>query len=195
MAFRRFPPAPSRRPWRSPRGDQEGIDVMDIRTSSKIDDYHEFREAITWPHVELFAKHGFAAFDQKQFERGLQKLGLEEGQRVTDLGGGMFIDSRFADDFIEKLEAAGDALHHRVATDPDFARRAFLEEIENHEYLINGQAAWDVCNAFSAEELRYSYDKDYPEYLAEAGYPRETVEAFKAALAKHIRDAVENEWY
>lgn len=165
---------------------------MDTK-ESKI--YQEFKELCTRPVHEIFDEHGFAAFSADQFEEGLRKLDLPKGVRVRRVGPGMFVDSRFVGDLYRAFDASTKAMHDKVATDREFARIAFLYEIENHEYLINYQGAWDVCNCFSGEELEWGESKGYRDYLKEAGYPDETADAFAEALRQHRKDAIENNWY
>ena len=124
---------------------------MDTK-ESKI--YQEFKDQCTRPVHEIFDEHGFAAFSADQFEEGLRKLDLPEGVRVRRVGPGMFVDSRFVGDLYRAFDASTKAMHDKVATDREFARIAFLYEIENHEYLINYQGAWDVLQLLLGRRAR-----------------------------------------
>ena len=56
--------------------------------------------------TELFKECGvFFAFSNEQFQEGLSKLERNDGDKLTDLGGGMFCLSKNVDAFIAKMEA------------------------------------------------------------------------------------------
>jgi len=56
--------------------------------------------------TELFKECGvFFAFSNEQLQEGLSKIEREDGDKFTDLGGGMFCLSKNVDTFIAKMEA------------------------------------------------------------------------------------------
>ena len=75
----------------------------------------------------------------------------------------------------------------------DFAFAAFLYEMGNHEYHINGQADWDVVSCFGTVE--YDDEKGGLSYLRDLGYPQETLRAYEDARREYFRQCDENGWW
>lgn len=80
----------------------------------------------------------------------------------------------------------------KLMCDPEFAYEAFRYEMYNHEYPINWQGDWDVCECFnfSGKELEYVEGKSGIEYLHELGYPNATLSAYRKA-AREVRESQE----
>ena len=77
--------------------------------------------------------------------------------------------------------------------DQAFAESAFLYEMQNHEYGINWQGDWDVCNCFG--NCEYATEKSGPDYLREMGYDENVVNAYTLARRRYYKLAEENEWF
>jgi hypothetical protein len=111
----------------------------------------------------------FFAFSNEQFKKHMEERGLTENDtdKIYRLGdtGGFYLRSDAA---LIKEYFQNDKLFE-LMQDPEFATSAFRFEMDNHEYSINWQGDWDVCSCFSKKELEYGEDKDYRDYLKEAG--------------------------
>lgn len=138
----------------------------------------------------------FYAFSNQQLEEGLSRLKpkLSEGEKVVRFGAGCFC----AKSKVSELSAMSKRFHDELRDamgDRAFARGAFLYEMNNHEYGINWQADWDVCNCFAPEELEYGDEKTFRDYLLAAGYGTETLFDYRDARREHFRIAEEEGWY
>lgn len=136
----------------------------------------------------------FYAFSNEQFEKCMKEHGVEKPYKgkVYRLGntGGFY------------LKENADVIRHffnrpselpELMKDPAWAEDAFYEEMCNHEYAINWQADWDVCSCFCACE--WSEMKTYIDYLHEAGYGEEVIQAYSNAKRKYAHMALANEWF
>lgn len=72
--------------------------------------------------------------------------------------------------------------------DPEFAVSAFRYEMDNHEYAINYQGDWDVCNCFTEKPCEFEEYKTYKEYLTEDGHA-EWIPYYREAKAQHMKFA------
>ncbi len=140
-----------------------------------------------------FDEWGFAAFSEEQFDEGMAKLSpkLAEGEKVVRFAGGCFIAKSRVGGLKDVLAESARELRDAMA-DPAFARGAFLWEMDNHEYCINWQADWDVCDCFG--ECEYGEDKAGGDYLREMGYGPDVERAYRDAAAEHFRRAEEQGW-
>lgn len=77
----------------------------------------------------------FSAFNEKQFARGMKKLGLEEKDtdKIYHNGYGGFYRKTDSDKLFDMLNKL-DAELQESMKDPDFAFQAFDYELANHEY-------------------------------------------------------------
>lgn len=105
------------------------------------------------------------AFNDKQLEEALEKLGATKEECVTVFGHGDIVKRTDAKALIKMLGDHTKELQEAMK-DPDFAYAAFLYEMDNHEYAINWSADEDVlaCFNFSWEDIRkyglqLAYDK------------------------------------
>lgn len=109
--------------------------------------YAEFMSKQEKEFNDFTNEHMFFAFNQKQFDEGMAKLGL----KPTDTDK---IYSGFAGGFYKKEDASKiDAIFKKqrqelkdMLKDEDFAYDAFYSELANHEYCIT----YDPDEAFSA---------------------------------------------
>lgn len=65
-----------------------------------------------------------------------------------------------------------------------FARQAIRYELDNHEYFINWQGAYDVCGCFM--KVKYGENKTVADYCKEAGMEF-LIPIFADEINKHIR--------
>jgi len=137
----------------------------------------------------------FFAFGREQFKRAMEERGLTENDtdKIYRLGdsGGFYLraDSPIIKAFFEK---DGDDLRE-LMKDHDFAVSAFRYEMDNHEYAINYyQGDWEVVGCFSKKPLEYGDDKNYKDYLYEAGL-EDLIPEYQEARASHYKAA--EEWF
>lgn len=89
------------------------------------------------------------AFNEKQLEEALEKLGAMKEECVTVFGHGDIVKKTDAKRLIAMLEHNTEEMKQRIKDDPDFAEAAFLYEMDNHEYAINWSGDEDVLACFS----------------------------------------------
>lgn len=88
------------------------------------------------------------AFNDKQLEEALAKLGATKEECVTVFGHGDIVKRENAKPFIKMLERHTKEIKQRLIDDVEFAEAAFLYEMDNHEYFINWSADEDVMDCF-----------------------------------------------
>jgi len=98
--------------------------------------------------TELFKECGvFFAFSNEQFQEGLSKIEREDGDKLTDLGGGMFCLSKNVDTFIAKMEAI-----NKNAIEQDIKENGInaiiMRELANYEAQITS----DISDTVEALE-------------------------------------------
>lgn len=114
------------------------------------------------------------AFNTKQLEEALEKLGATKDECVTYMGHGDIMKKSDAPAFTALLERHLAEL--RVALkDEEFAVTAFVHEMYNHEYAINYDGDADVLAAFAMDEndldelgLRNAYKRARRQYFKES---------------------------
>lgn len=130
------------------------------------------------------------AFGKDQFREMMESWGLTENDtdKIYSLGfgGGYFL--RKDADIIHAYFTKPSELK-KLMRDKEFAIEAFEYEMDNHEYAINYQGDWDVCNCFSSKELEYDSNKDYTDYLLEAKYPKYMIGYYEEARKNHMKRA------
>ena len=135
----------------------------------------------------------FFAFSDRQFKKEMEKRGLTENDtdKIYGIGNGGFYlrsDAEVIRDWFSKPDELPELMK-----DHDFAVDAFRYEMGEHEYHINWQGDWDVCQCFG--ECDYAGSKTFKNYLEEAGYSDEVVEFFKEAKRKFYKDCDDNDWW
>ena len=101
-------------------------------------------------HQEEFKKFPIAyAFNEKQLEEALEKLGATKEECVTVFGHGDIVKREDAKRLIKMMEGHTKELHEKLKNDVEFAAAAFLYEMDNHEYAINWSADEDVLDSLS----------------------------------------------
>lgn len=164
--------------------------------------YLDFEQEREKKFNQFTEKYCFWAFTNEQLSEGLKSLAHlikdENGETVdkmVNLGGGMFCLKSKIPELEYLLNGNEYAMRDRIEADPDFARGAFLYEMKNHEYHLNGQADWDVCDCFTKAEPKWREDKTYVDYLSEAGYSDRVIVNYLEARQEMFRLAEENGWY
>lgn len=136
----------------------------------------------------------FFAFSDEQFEKEMNKRGLtsKDTDKIYSLSstGGFYLrsDAEKVHEFIHRIDPLPELMK-----DDDFAESAFYYEMKNHEYHINWQGDWDVCNCFG--DCEYKEQNTYRDYLKIIGYSENTVQAFYRARRKFLQDCSDNDWY
>lgn len=80
------------------------------------------------------------AFDEKQLEEALEKLGATKEECVTIFGHGDIVKKENTKKFVDMLKRHTDEV-----------KEAFLYEMGNHEYAINYDGDGDVLGCFGME--------------------------------------------
>ena len=118
------------------------------------------------------------AFNEKQFEEALEKLGAKSKEEcVSVFGHGDIVKRENANKLIELLERHTEELRRKLKDDVEFAEAAFLYEMDNHEYAINWSADEDVLACFSID---FDFIRKHGLQLA-----------YNSARNKHMRNAEE----
>lgn len=91
------------------------------------------------------------AFDEKQLQEALKKLGAEKSECVTVFGHGDIVKKTDAPKLLAMLKRHTKELQEALK-DEEFAEAAFLYEMDNHEYAINWDGDADVLACFSLDE-------------------------------------------
>ena len=117
------------------------------------------------------------AFNDKQLEEALEKLGAKKAECVTIFGHGDIVKKENAPKFIAMLKRHTREVKDLIANDKDVAEAAFLYEMDNHEYAINYDGDDDVLRCFGM---------DYND-LVEAGLE----DAYCRARNVHMKNAEE----
>ena len=113
---------------------------------TKRDEYLELKRK----HQKEFEEFPIAyAFNDKQLQEALEKLGATKEECITVFGHGDIVKRTDAKTLIALLEYQDAEMKQRLKDDPDFAEAAFLYEMDNHEYAINWSADEDVLAAFN----------------------------------------------
>lgn len=91
------------------------------------------------------------AFNDKQLEEALAKLGATKEECVTVFNHGDIVKKTDVNALIALLQRHTRELRDKLREDKDFAEAAFLYEMDNHEYAINWSADEDVMDCFSID--------------------------------------------
>ena len=127
------------------------------------------------------------AFGNEQFKEMMNEWGLKEDEydKIGTIGAGGYYLKKDRDIIIAFFTKPSDL--KKLMRDKKFAIEAFEYEMANHEYAINYQGDWDVCNCFSSKELEFEEGKGYTEYLTEAKYPKYVIEYYEEARKNYIQ--------
>ena len=89
------------------------------------------------------------AFNEKQLEEALEKLGATKEECVSVFGHGDIVKRENAKLLIELLDRQNKEMKRKLREDHDFAEAAFLYEMDNHEYANNWSGDEDVLDCFN----------------------------------------------
>lgn len=135
----------------------------------------------------------FFAFSNKQLFEALEARGLtkDDTDKIYRLGdtGGFYLksDAEIIRAYFNKDK--NDQTLSELMRDHDFAVSAFRYEMDNHEYAINYyQGDWEVVGCFSKKPLEFGDDKNYKDYLYEAGM-EDLIPWYQEARASHFKAA------
>ena len=117
------------------------------------------------------------AFNEKQLEEALEKLGATKEECVTVFGHGDIVKRENAKPLISMMERHVDELKRKLREDVEFAEAAFLYEMDNHEYAINWSADEDVLDCFC---INWEFIRKYGLQMA-----------YDSARNKHMKHAEE----
>ena len=127
-------------------------------------------------HQEEFDKFPIAyAFNDKQLDEALKKLGATREECVSVFGHGDVVRKEDARALLDLLDRQRDEVMRRILDDQEFAYEAFLYEMENHEYYINLDGDDDVLDCFNLTfeklnryGLQYAWRKAREQHLKDA---------------------------
>lgn len=115
------------------------------------------------------------AFNDEQLKEALAKLGATKEECVTVFGHGDIVKRENAKALIALLDRQDKEVKQKLRKDPEFAKEAFLYEMDNHEYAINWSADEDVLAAFNINwdfikkyGLQMAYDQARNEHMEHA---------------------------
>lgn len=111
----------------------------------KRDEYLELKKR----HQKEFEDFPIAyAFNDKQLQEALEKLGATKEEVITVFGHGDIVKRENVKPLIALLERHEQELHQKLRDDIDFAEAAIFYEMGNHEYAINYDGDADVLSCF-----------------------------------------------
>ena len=91
------------------------------------------------------------AFNDKQLEEALEKLGATKEECVSVFGHGDLVKRENAKDLVKLFTRHDKELREKLKSDKEFAYEAFLYEMDNHEYALNWSADEDVLAALGID--------------------------------------------
>lgn len=136
----------------------------------------------------------FFAFSWDQMEEELAKRGLtkKDTDKIYSIGNGGYYLRTDAPKIREWVNGSYEL--PQLMNNEEFAASAFEYEMENHEYAINMQRDWDVCNCFCERPCEYGENKTHVDYLTEQCHAN-WIPAYERALQEYNKKAIANEWY
>lgn len=151
--------------------------IEEARDMSNANEYRLMKERQQREYNEFSAKNTFFAFSDKQFDEGMQKLGLEptDTSEIYSIGAGGYIlrtESKAMNELFEKFE---NELREAINADESgdgFIYDMFRYELANHEYCITFEKE-DAINAtgltedevYASEKLLHGLNKAARDYL------------------------------
>lgn len=91
------------------------------------------------------------AFNDKQLEEALEKLGATKEECVSVFGHGDIVRRQDAKNLVKLFTRHDKELKEKLKSDPEFAYEAILYEMDNHEYAINWSGDEDVLAALGID--------------------------------------------
>lgn len=93
----------------------------------------------------------FWAFNNEQFDKGIKKLNLAEGEKVVSIGAGGYVAKSRVDSFLELMKRHK-AEREELRRNEKEIIKALAYELWNHEYCISGDPQ-DALNALGIDEI------------------------------------------
>ncbi|HJF67951.1 hypothetical protein BUY35_00075 [Staphylococcus cohnii] len=116
----------------------------------------------------------FFAFDEKQFEEGLAKIGATKEDKLVHIGGGGYIKKDQLEAFKEMLERHNKQHQDNMVSDEDYTYHMVKYELANHEYLVSYdlEPTLEACNITKEllnanTNLKNTVNKAIKDYKAE----------------------------
>lgn len=140
------------------------------------------------------------AFSSEQLDNALDDMGLSmkdmKGDKLIRIGFGAFCLKSDLDYVLSELHAVEDTKRDFIK-DYEQAYDAFMYEMGNHEYHINGEGDWDVLSCFGLDDdvCEYEDGKDVDEYMDAMGLSLMTKLAYHDARGDFLCIADEKGWY
>ena len=106
--------------------------------------------------TKCFDKYGiFFAFSNEQLERGLKKLDLKEGEKVSNLGAGMICRTALVEEFVEVFDKLCNENIERVKQKAG-VHNIIRYELSNHECYYTGSTedAVDKLAGYDIKDLK-----------------------------------------
>lgn len=115
------------------------------------------------------------AFNDKQLEEALEKLGATKEECISVFGHGDIVRRQDAKALVDLFTRHDKELKEKLKSDPEFAYEAILYEMDNHEYAHNWSADEDVLAALGIDfmfirknGLQMAYDQARNQHLKHA---------------------------
>ena len=110
--------------------------------------YQEIKTEHSNKYNELMEKAGvFWAFSNKQFEEGLKKANLKEGEKLVRIPGGGYCPKKNIDTLLKEIEIAGAINKKALKALKEERTTAILYELKNYECFYTGNID-DVVDMF-----------------------------------------------
>lgn len=89
----------------------------------------------------------FFAFNQQQFEQGLEKIGATK-EEIVHIGAGGYMKQEHFSSFQDMLERHEQEHQAKMLNDEDYAYHMMKHELANHEYVLTGdlKPSFEACH-------------------------------------------------
>lgn len=169
---------------------------METYQQMKERHHASFRKVMDTPEV-------FFAFDQKQYDKGMEALVQTEGWDGTLAHGlgGMYGTTRAFDDLV-RLTREHRLELRKAMDDHGFAVDAIYREMVNHEFAYGYDGFSDVWEALNWEvgpeaydEVNDTYTRDVRHIVTNEPLPQSLCDAYDEARRRYWRACEENGWW
>jgi hypothetical protein len=121
--------------------------------SSKQDEYKNLSNEKQKMYNEFFNKYGFCAFNQEQFQDGLNKLNCKESDLLQIFNGCFILKDKKEEyhNLCNNLDVSSDLLN-----DPELMQSAIYYELNNYEYIVGFDPEYTRQEVLGVLNLNYS---------------------------------------
>lgn len=135
--------------------------------SIDIDIYAEFKKE---REKEIDSFPMFYAYDEKQIREGMRKIKCKSRSELSGVPGffGLFMRTVDIPRFFKMVGNRMAETQSRIATDPNFAKAAFLYEMNNCEYAINVDGYEEILSELCINR-KFVNDHNLKPLIKEAG--------------------------